>query len=377
MANISGIKSYKTNKGIRYSVNTLVNQKPIKKQGFLTQKDAKSWLHEQKELHSKRPDYISVVPCWEEFVEEYRRLHLSTKKDRTQRRYEIDIKYHLSPEFNYQKLDQIKPKMVEHLRSKLQKKLAPKSVNNAICTLRTMLQKAIDWSYLIDNPVKIKNLKVVKSSDENWWKDESYISTYIDALEFDDAWGNGTRKGFKEPYRAALLMPLEIGPRIGEVVALKVSDVDLNDCTVTISKTYNDKNHEIEPTKNYETRILQFEPNSRLHIWLQEACENKSHDEFVFSTCTGKRVLPCRLSNTTFRKWNNRLGLPRVTFHGLRHTFATWYLKRGGSIYDLYKILGHKDINTTMRLYYHRDNKVIKTMSWDTGRESNLRLLKT
>lgn len=376
MATIKGITSYKTSKGIKYKVNTRINGKPVLKKGFTSQREARSWLKEQDELLSKRPDYIYTAPRWEELVDEYKKLHLSTLKDRTQRRYMIDVKYHLTPEFKFLKVDQIKPKAVEKLRSKLLLNLAPKSVNHAIGTLRTILQKAVDWNYLLVNPVKIKNLKVSRSSDDNWWKDSSYISTFMNALEYEDSWGNGTRKGLKEKYRAALIMPLEIGPRLGEVVALKVSDIDFNDYSISISKTYNDKALKIEDTKSYETRVLHFEPDSRLDIWLRESCKNKKHDEHIFTTSTGKIVLPSRLSNTTFRKWNDRLDIAKITYHGLRHTFATWYLKRGGSIYDLYKILGHKDINTTMRLYYHRDKQIIKTMSWDSKTKGSLRLIK-
>lgn len=376
MAKIHGISSYQTKKGIRFVVNTRESGKAIKKTGFISQLDAKKWLKNQRDLLARRPDYITKTPKWEEFVTEYRTLHLSTLKGRTKRRYEIDIKYHLSPELEFMRIDQITPRIVETLRSVLLPKLAPKTVNNCMGTLRSMLGKAMDWSYLLENPVKVKALKVKRSSDLNWWREEEYISRFMDALELDDAWGNGTRKGFKEPYRAALIMPLEVGPRLGEVCCLLVSDIDFNDKTISISKTYNDKDHVVEPTKNYETRILKFEAGSRLHQWLVESCKGKGPDDLLFATKTGKMILPSKLANTTFRKWNDRLGLPRITYHGMRHTFATWYLKRGGDIFMLYKILGHKDINTTTRLYVHRNNEILDTMSFDKGRKRGLKLVR-
>jgi hypothetical protein len=45
-------------------------------------------------------------------------------------------------------------------------------------------------------------------------------------------------------------------------------------------------------------------------------------------------------------------GVPYIGIHGLRHTFASHYMMRGGSIYDLKSLLGHASIETTMR-YAH------------------------
>lgn len=44
--------------------------------------------------------------------------------------------------------------------------------------------------------------------------------------------------------------------------------------------------------------------------------------------------------------------LPKIKFHDLRHTFASNFVMRGGSILSLKEILGHSDINTTM-MYAH------------------------
>ncbi len=45
-------------------------------------------------------------------------------------------------------------------------------------------------------------------------------------------------------------------------------------------------------------------------------------------------------------------GLPKIKFHDLRHTFATNFVMKGGSILSLKEILGHSDLKMTMR-YAH------------------------
>ena len=54
----------------------------------------------------------------------------------------------------------------------------------------------------------------------------------------------------------------------------------------------------------------------------------------------------------SFYALQNRVGLKRVGFHRLRHTFATEYLRRGGDVVRLSRTLGHTQITTTMR-YLH------------------------
>ena len=50
-----------------------------------------------------------------------------------------------------------------------------------------------------------------------------------------------------------------------------------------------------------------------------------------------------------------RSGVPRVTLHGLRHSFATRWLSLDNDICGLSEILGHADVATTLRRYVHSD----------------------
>ena len=60
-------------------------------------------------------------------------------------------------------------------------------------------------------------------------------------------------------------------------------------------------------------------------------------------------------------KENNSLD-NSVTFHTLRHSFATEYIKSGGDIWELRSILGHSSINTTM-VYLHMAEDFSKVSS--------------
>lgn len=70
-------------------------------------------------------------------------------------------------------------------------------------------------------------------------------------------------------------------------------------------------------------------------------------------TMTGEWMRPSTLSRE-FSKIRKKLGLPnKLTFHGLRHTHATWCLANGVDLKTLSERLGHADETTTLRIYSH------------------------
>ena len=73
--------------------------------------------------------------------------------------------------------------------------------------------------------------------------------------------------------------------------------------------------------------------------------------ELIF-TLEGERILQDNLQDN-FRKYIEAAKLnPKLTFHCLRHTFASWLVRKGVSIYEVSKLLGHADIKTT-QIYAH------------------------
>ena len=62
----------------------------------------------------------------------------------------------------------------------------------------------------------------------------------------------------------------------------------------------------------------------------------------------------CRSVQNAFRKEMNAAGLPKeLTFHSLRHTFATRTLENGGNIYKVSKVMGHSTPMITSQFYDH------------------------
>jgi len=150
----------------------------------------------------------------------------------------------------------------------------------------------------------------------------------------------------------AYRLGLECGMRIGEIVGLTKSAVDLKNCLIHIHQQWQEKEKKYAPPKHGKMRYIRFEQDSVLYRLLEQAVMLNPKEERMFLTPEGKIVNANHLSCTFFQRLIEKSGVPRIRFHDLRHTFASWYMMMGGSIWDLKGILGHSDIATTQK-YAH------------------------
>ena len=166
----------------------------------------------------------------------------------------------------------------------------------------------------------------------------------------------------KEPI---ILTALFTGMRLGELLALKWYNVDLDSRIISVVESYN-RAKVYDEKGNYTTKDLFKEPKSKsgtrkIPIPQFLATQLKKHkllskyakdDDLVFCTSTGKVY-----STSNIRRLHHMIlkksGLRHVKFHALRHTYATRLLEAGENFKTLQVLLGHADIQTTMNIYAH------------------------
>ena len=92
--------------------------------------------------------------------------------------------------------------------------------------------------------------------------------------------------------------------------------------------------------------------NNVLYAHLKKLKEQILDKIFVTVSPLMKPWVPSHVSNRVLAPALEKAGIRPITFHTLRHTFASHFMMNGGSIYDLQKILGHSKVEMTMR-YAH------------------------
>ena len=149
---------------------------------------------------------------------------------------------------------------------------------------------------------------------------------------------------------------LYTGIRVGELLALKWSDIDFKNSVLYINNTC----HDVYTNDGYQKFLDSPKtfsskreiPLPRCMVSHLMKMRKESNSEFVISGNNGK-VISKRSYQSTFSLVLKKLGLPHIGIHALRHTFATRALECGMDVKTLSEILGHKNAAITLNCYVH------------------------
>jgi integrase/recombinase XerD len=139
---------------------------------------------------------------------------------------------------------------------------------------------------------------------------------------------------------AISLVVLDTGLRITEVLNLRKQDVDLDNLLMKVEKGKGDRQ-----------RVVPFTLALRRLIFRYIKTECPANSDFIFATRNGS-AQTYRNALRQLKAIGSKLKIPDLRFHSMRHLFATHYLRSGGSVALLRRILGHAALETVL-IYEH------------------------
>lgn len=150
-------------------------------------------------------------------------------------------------------------------------------------------------------------------------------------------------------YDWLILLIAKTGMRFSEALAITPRDFDLAHQMLSINKTWNYKEDGgFMPTKNKSSnRKIQLDWQTVIQF--SELIKNLPEDKPIF---VNKKIYNSTI-NDVLERHCNKLDIPVISIHGLRHTHASILLFAGVSIASVAHRLGHSSINTTQKTYLH------------------------
>lgn len=268
-------------------------------------------------------------------------------KVRTYERYALIVEQHIKEAIGGAEPDDLTPLVLQSLVAELLRNgnkktgggLSANSVNAVISVIQNSLKTAhllgLAKEYTAD---KIKRPKLTEKPVECFTlAEQKRIEQAIFAGKKDKMYG--------------ILLCLYSGLRIGELMALGWSDIDLAKGILTVSKSCHDGKGGLvidDPKTAASRRVI---PLPKQLLPILKALKKRSDSPFVVSA-NGKPV-SVRSYQRSFELLLKRLKIPHKGFHSLRHTFATRALECGMDVKTLSEILGHKNPTITLNRYAH------------------------
>jgi integrase len=155
------------------------------------------------------------------------------------------------------------------------------------------------------------------------------------------------------------------GLRLGEVLALRWSSVDLDRKTISVREALETTKAGIrfKPPKSKAGRrditlpdilldVLREHRKAALELRMLLGAGRLPDDALLFTNFKGAPLAPSNIS-TDWGELAERIGVPGVTFHGLRHTHASQLIDAGVDIVTVSKRLGHAKPSVTLAVYAH------------------------
>ena len=298
-----------------------------------------------------------IAEAWKEYKRPY-------VKQSTMAAYVLILENHVLPEFGDN--DSLHEHEVQaFVLKKIEHGLSVKSVKDILIVLKMVMKFGVknEWmnhyEWDIKFPVNSQPKELEVLSVANHKKILDYVQHNFTFMSL------------------GIYISLSTGLRIGEICALKWSDINVADGTITVQRTI-ERIYMVEGEKKHTQLVINTPktvnscreiPMSKELLAMVKPMKKVVNGYFYVLTNEDKPTEP-----RTYRNYYNRLmeklDIPKLKYHGLRHSFATRCIEAGCDYKTVSVLLGHSNISTTLNLYVHPNmeqkkrciNKMLKSL---------------
>lgn len=260
----------------------------------------------------------------------------------TLRNYESDLEQFRQFLFGIEKRDDIPVEQIDRLTIRewmailhaAGKKKA--SIARKLASLRTLFQFLIREGKLESNPAKMVATPKIERKLPNHLSMEDAVRL----IETPDA---NTDLGRRD--RAILEFLYATGIRVGELVNIDLTDIDLRERMVRVLGKR--RKERIVPFHEHALQALMHYLTESRPIFLNNSPLTVRDDKACFLNYQGTRITTRSVGRMIDKYIKQCADVHKISPHSLRHTFATHMLDSGADLRDIQELLGHARLSTT------------------------------
>jgi integrase len=287
--------------------------------------------------------------------------HVGTRvRPSTLERYEGLARRHIVPRIGAIRLARLRPAHVQSLLDQMGAQgLAARTTLHAYRLLSAALRQAVRWQMIPTNPAAAASPPKAERPSLRVPTPEE-IALLIETARRE----HGRRPNQGPCFPVALVLAISTGMRRGEVLGLAWSEVDLDAAYIRVTRTLQSAGKKtvlLDPKTDRSRRTISL-PASAVAV-LRQHRRDQAERRLAFGAAwqdlglvidrgDGGPYHPDALSRR-FRRLRERVGVPEVRFHDLRHAYATTLLEAGVHPKIASEALGHTSVSFTMDTYQH------------------------
>lgn len=329
------------------------------KSGFLSKSEAKNF-GKRREIELRDSvglGFNKEKIKFEKYINDWIKTIEPQLANSTWKRYKIAIDKILIPKLGNKYLDKIKASDINNLYLYCINELgnSTTTVRQYHWILSKAFKNALKWKYIsynvmdsIDPPKKAKKELTVYTNTQ--------LFTLLDSLQ-------------KFTCFIPVMLASTTGLRLGEICGLRWKDVDLEQKVVSVTRQLQDVNGELEllqlktTNSNRKVPLLEYTISKLKELKIIQdfnKTQNNNYNKNDFLVCKedGSPYSPDYISKNYRRvmkeyKICEKLELPYIRFHDLRHTYATMLLSANVNPKVVAELVGHSSVSMTLNVYSH------------------------
>lgn len=339
-------------------------RKQIRRRGFESKRNALEEMTKLRAevLENEFQDLTKIT--YESYMEEWFQERKNTLQKTTFEIHSIYYRNFIKPKLGQLKVQQIAPIQIQKFINELvnETSYSEHTIHLIFRIVSASLKKAKVLKLIKHNPADGITLPKIKKREMSIWslkQVNQFISESININRLTRCY-------------IGFLISIFTGMRQGEILGLRWKDVDFETQTIFVRQTLT-QNAEIKSGAKNEASVRSIHIPSKLvdelrthrkQIWEEKLLLGSNYHDLDLIICTksGNPMIP-RNFRKEFYNLTEKIGLPKIRFHDLRHTHATILIQQNVNVKLISERLGHADIETTLNTYSHTLPDMQKSVS--------------